>query len=333
MANTAELYDEEPAMVMVEGLPGDNEDLSGFDPMDYGDQQPPAPVIGDIAQEFWTEEDANNLNLPDPTPAPAKGGESRPQPKPDNAIQARLRIAERENKIFRERLDYILASMAKMNQPQEEEEEEEEITPFEDDPLTHVSQKVDKLGKQLERSEEEKQRQAQVEYAGKLLSKADDYTNEAIAKIGPDTWNAAMMHLANVRIEDYLERNPNYTREEASKAIGAAIVQEKIRMVHEGRNPAEVYLRDAVRFGFAAAQPKATPAPKSSPRTQIQEQNAKDKLGGKSIASVGGAPARARLSAQATLGMDDRLFREVVDDAIRDKGGRGLSVRDFIQPN
>lgn len=338
MPEIADLLNEGPEVIYSEGLPGDNEDISGFDPMDFGDEPAEPEPQGDVAQEYWTEADADNLK---PPVEPAVGGVQRPSqpqptPKPDNALQAKLRIAEREKKIYQQRLDYILQQLATQNQPPEELEEEENIPDYNEDGLGHIVGKLDKLDRKLERTEAEQKRDQALKYAGSLLSQADTMTNEAIAAVGPDTWNAAMKHLAHVRVEDYKERHPNVTDEEANRFVGDAIIREKIRLVHEGRNPAEVYLKDAVRFGFRAQQPAAAPAQSKQPAThreQIQQQNRRDSSGGRSIASVSGAPPKARLSAQSTLGMDDRHFREVVDDAIRERGGKELSLRDFIAPN
>lgn len=327
---------EDPSLI-VEVDDTEDGDISGFDPMDYGDTQPEPEPVGDIAQEHWSEEDANNLAAPEPqAPAPQPRGQAR---SPENALQARLRIAERnarEGQIYKERLDYIMSRLAEQDQEQEEEEAIE-VVPYEEDPVLHQAQKLELVNQRLEQAERQRALDNQRQQIGQLMSKADEYTNAAIAEVGPDIWNQAMQHLAAVRIDDYVERNPHLTRDEASKVIGSAIVKEKIKMVADGRNPAEVYLRDAIRFGFRvkpqAQAPQATRQPNpTGARQEIQKANARDRVSGKSIASVQGAPAKARLSASSTLGMDDRLFREMADDAIKEKGGK-LSIRDFVRPN
>ena len=348
MGAIADAIAAEPDVRYVEDLPGGHKDISGYDPMDFGDDDDdgddftPDEIAEDVTDfaASWKSGQPSQPAKQGSAQAPPPDEDAEPKEKKGN-IFAENRILKRDMKVMEQRFSQLIEAINNRNQPQEEEGEEEEdnVVPFEQDPLTHLAQKIGSVDKKMEQQKVlEKQRQQQ-EVIGKYLEKADEYTNQVIEKIGPQYWDEAMEHLANVRIEDFLERNPNKTRNEASELIGAAIINEKIRLVASGRNPAEVYLKDAFRFGYrptGATQPaKQEPVPSKpavpNAKDTIRSQNSKAQ-NTRTTATLNGAPAKQKLSAKAVVGMAERDFRDLVDDVTKDRRSEPR-LRDFILPN
>lgn len=330
--------------VVYEDLPGDNEDVSGYDPLDYGDDVDDLEDDGpdDVAEDV-TNFASNFRNGPAVAEQKPQRQEPAPQRQPKEEkgnIHAKLRIVERENKIMQERFAQLLDAITNPKVP-EVEEEEQEIVPFEQDPLTHMVSKLDRVAKQVDKQSNAQKQQQQKEQIGKALAKADDYTNQMVEKIGEENWQEAMEYLANVRIEDYLDRNPGKTRDEASNIIGAAVLREKISLAASGRDPAELYLKDAVRFGFRPSslnQKEVAPVapPKTAPRNakdDIRNANARN-ANTRTTASMNGAPAKQKLSAKTVVGMKETDFRDLVDEVTKERGRNGsIKLSDFILPN
>lgn len=346
MGAIADAIAAEPDVRDVEDLPGGYKDISGYDPMDFGDDDDdrddftPDEIAEDVTEFAGTWKSGPADKKAQPIAQPAEQDDQEPKEKKGN-IFAENRILKRDMKVMEQRFSQLIDALNNRNQPNEEEQEEEDddVVPFEQDPLTHLAQKIGSVDKKMEQQKVlEKQRQQQ-EVIGRYLDKADEYTNQVIEKIGPQYWDEAMEHLANVRIEDFLERNPNKTRNEASELIGAAIINEKIRLVAAGRNPAEVYLKDAFRFGYkptGADQPvkrEVAPLKPAVPnaKDQIRSQNSKAQ-NTRTTATLNGAPAKQKLSAKAVVGMAERDFRDLVDDVTKDRKSEPR-LRDFILPN
>lgn len=344
MGAIADAINNEPDVRFSEELPGDNTDISGYDPMDFGDEEgfdeSPDDVAEDLtnfASEFRNGPAIREDNQPNSTKEPQK--QPAQQTKAGN-VHAKLRIVERENKILADRFNKLVNALTNPPDISSIEEEEEAIVPFEQDPLNHMASQLNQVKKSLEEQKADSKRQEEKRQVATLLSKADDYTLAIVDKVGPEIWDEAMEHLANVRIEDFIERNPDRTRDEASQIIGNAILREKVQLVAQGRNPAEIYLKDAIRFGFrpSALKPQAPQPVAEKPqkpvrnaKEEIRSQNSKGQ-GTRTTASLNGAPAKQKLSAKTVVGMDERDFRDLVDEVSKDRRG-DLRLRDFILPN
>lgn len=327
--------------VVFEELPGDNEDISGYDPLDYGDD---IDDDDDDGPEDVAEDTTNFATSFKNGPAIPENRTRQAQPQQKQApvekgnVHAKLRIVERQNRVMEDRLNKLIEAITNPV-VQEEEEQEPEIVPFEQDPLTHMVSKLDSVAKKVDKQALTQKQLQERERMGKALERADNLTYEMAQKIGENNWQDAMAYLAEVRIEDFLDRNPERTRDEASNIIGAAILKEKINLVNAGRNPAELYLKDAIRFGFRpaevreqVAQPKAQAAARN-PKDEIRSQNSKG-AGTRTTASLNGAPAKQKLSAKAVVGMKESDFRDLVDEVSKERGKNAtLKLSDFILPN
>ena len=333
-----------PDVRYEEDIPGDYEDVSGYDPMDFGDEDDVDDGPDDIAEDT-TDFAAEYRSGPAVAPprAPKQTRQQAPQAPPKEEkgnVYAKLRIAERDKRIMEERFTKLLDAISSPSQ--EQEEQEPEIVPFEQDPLTHLVSKVDAVNRKMDKQNlSQKQIQERQEVAG-LLERADYHTNEIVEKIGEDNWLEAMDYLAEVRIEDFLERNPDRTRDEANQIIGAAVLKEKVALTKAGRNAPELYLKDAIRFGYrpaalsqqqAPAAPVGTKQPARTAKQEIRDQNSKGQ-GTRTLGSLNGAPAKEKLSAKAVVGMSEADFRDLVDEATKEKGRNGqMKLSDFIRPN
>lgn len=336
----------EPQAQYIEDLPGDYEDISGYDPMDYGDDDDEDEDDGpdDVAEDVtnYATSFRNGPAIPE-TKQPSK------QPAPERATQkhekgnvhAKLRVVERENRIMQERLNRLIEAMTP--KPVEEEEIEQEIVPFEQDPLVHMVSKLDQVSKKVDKQSQEQKLIREKQEFIRNLEGADQKAAEIAEKIGEENWVEAMEYLANVRIEDFLDRNPDKTRDEANRIIGSAVLKEKVWLESQGRNSAELYLKDAIRFGFrpkgfgkVAEPPAPKPQDKPQPRTARDEiRNANSKgAGTRTTASMNGAPAKQKLSAKGVVGMKESEFRDLVDEVEKERGrGGSLKLSDFILPN
>lgn len=344
MGAIADAINNEPDVRFEEQLSGDNVDISGYDPMDFGDEEGFDFAPDDVAEDTtnFATEYRNGPAVKEQKQQDQQQEQQRQpvnQPKAGN-VHAKLRIVERENKILADRFNKLVNALTNPPDLSEAEDEEEEIVPFEQDPLNHMASQLNRVTRSLEEQKADVRKNEEKRQVAGLLSKADDYTMEIVDKVGPQIWDEAMEHLANVRIEDFCERNPDRTRDEASQIIGNAILREKVQLVAQGRNPAEIYLKDAIRFGFrpsAARKEAAVVAPESVKQTtrtakeEIRSQNSKGQ-GTRTTASLNGAPAKQKLSAKTVVGMDERDFRDLVDEVSKDRRG-DLRLRDFILPN
>lgn len=334
-----------PQAQYVEDLPGDYEDISGYDPMDYGDEDEDEDDGPDEVAEDTTNFATSFRNGPaipeTRQPAKAQPREEAPKGREKGNVHAKLRVVERENRIMQERLNRLIEAITP--KPVEEEELEQEIVPFEQDPLTHMVSKLDQVSKKVDKQNQDQKLTREKQEFLRNLEGADQRAAEIAEKIGEDNWVEAMEYLANVRIEDYLERNPDKTRDEANHIIGAAVLKEKVFLESQGRNSAELYLKDAIRFGFRPSslrQKEVAPVVKApdkpaarSPRDEIRSANNKG-AGTRTTASMNGAPAKQKLSAKGVVGMKESDFRDLVDEVEKERGrGGALKLSDFILPN
>jgi hypothetical protein len=326
-----------------EDIPGGYEDISGYDPLDYGDDdddEDDGP--DDIAEDTtnFATDFRQGPAIPEVKPQrQAQATTSQPEKGKKGNVHAELRIVQRENRIMQERFAKLLDAITNP-QPLAEEEQEPEIVPFEQDPLTHMVSKLDAVSRKVDKQTLTQKQQQERERISGLLHEADNLTTDVANKIGVENWQDAMEYLADVRIEDYLERNPDRTRDEASQIIGAAVLREKVALTAAKKNPAELYLKDALRFGWRpagqttqAAQPVQQKAPVRTAKQEIRDANGKGQ-GTRTTASLNGAPAKQKLSAKAVVGMKENDFRDLVDDVMKERGRNGsLKLSDFISPN
>lgn len=328
-----------------EDIPGGYDDVSGYDPMDFGDDDDeeddgPEETAEDVTNFASSFRDGPAIPEQRQQKTSTQQAPVAEKPGKKGNVHAELRIVQRENRIMQERFAKLLDAITNP-QPMQEEEQEPEIVPLEQDPLSHLASKLEQVNRKVDKQNLTAKQQQERERMGKLLSEADDLTAQVAEKIGVDNWQDAMEYLAEVRIEDYLERNPDRTREEANQIIGAAVLKEKVALTAAKRNPAELYLKDALRFGWrpqGQVNQAAAPVPQQAPQTRSAKQEIRDAngkgQGTRTTASLNGAPAKQKLSAKAVVGMKENDFRDLVDDIVKDRGRTGaVKLSDFINPN
>jgi hypothetical protein len=235
---------------------------------------------------------------------------------------ARARIVERERDIERKRADKaeeqlttLLEALNKSNlgQAQEEVEIEESLNPLE-----AISKKQDQV--LLEVAEWKKQQtekeQAQVEETED--SRANGLIQSFVAQAeqaAPGLYTAAVAHLSNVWVSEYLEDNPDADESDANEHVANRARELKLRAAANGLNPGQEFLRRSALVGFRpdlakAAQkaPQAPKAPKPIPppvQEIAQQQERRQALG--SISSMQGSSTQDPMRGLASLPEKERV--------------------------
>lgn len=199
---------------------------------------------------------------------------------------ARARVLERERDREKRRvadLEQKLNSLTEAitrlaPQVQEEEEEQEPLNPIE-----AISRKTDRVLQEM--NDLKKQREQEVQH--QQLSQEEQIANRGIQsfmeqaeKAAPGVYQSAVAHLANVKITEYLEDNPDASEDEAKEHVAVWAREFKLRAMREGKNPGEEFLKRSAIHGFnpnVAAKPQKAPgapkvaAPTPDPQVAFQE--------------------------------------------------------------
>lgn len=277
---------------------------------------------------------------------------------------ARARVAERvarekenENRVLRARMEQLielvqenverqeLAQRQAAPQPEQQEEEEIEIPPYEVDPQAHNAAKMDLILKKFEQAEraqaEEKKRMAVINAFRAADTQVREFMN--LPEVGEDNYNAATEHLAKVRIETAMIRNPDLSKRKAIEQVSEEILRDKLTWLQKGINPGRQFYSEAIRAGYKpysvreeeeeeATQPVRRVAKPNPDVQKIRKDNQRESTA-RTVSSLNGSPAKKKLDINTLTAMDDDQWETAMEDmaATMGKKRRDLKISDFVK--
>ena len=299
-------------------LIGRDGDLFGQE--DEGEQEQEAPTAEQVAQPEVVQPEKEYINP-----------------------HGRARVAEREARDMRIKMDRLLQALQAKEEETEAPEQVEEVDP-ELDPIGSLRAQIVQLQNQITQREQREQTEQQQRMAANALAQADRVIQASMQQ-NPAVYQGAIMHLARF-IENNVENQmPNYTHEERMQIAAQQIAQKKLEWVATGKNPAQEMFNMAVTLGYnpSTAQPAQpeqpeTPAPakaKADARQKLQANRQRQAQTASLGGTVGSAPNN--LNAAALKAMDMDKFNFTINQAIKSGQlapkrtiGKTPSLRDLL---
>lgn len=267
------------------------------------------------APNAWQEaEDVGGQEFQEPQGAPEPPIKGNPF--------ARIRVLEREKRLAEERNQRIEEQFIKLTEslsklaPQEEEDPEEDLSTL--NPIEAISKRQEMILERIESREKQEQEEKEREQITEEERAADIHIQSFIQRAeqaAPGVYPAAVAHLANVKMSEYLDDNPDVSVEDAEAEVGKWARGIKMRALREGKNPAEEFLRRSVQVGFnpnGAVKPQKAPGATNqqqvqpNPAQQIQaEQRRKEALG--SLSNMQGTSVQDPIKGLNSLSEKERI--------------------------
>lgn len=305
------------------------------------DEGSEVPLQGN-EEEIVIEDDEDNLDYPDSSKKSEdelrevvfdrsrSDRQEKPEGKKKGNVFAALRRSERDNKILTDRFEKLINAIGNQGNRTETPEPEEELPPFDDNPIGHVNAKQDKILKKLDQKDVKEQENEKRSRVIGQLREADQAIGSFREEVGGEAYDSAINYLLQLRINDIADSYPDLTEEEINVAIADQAMQEKYRLVGQGKNPGKVFYNYAKRHGFKESSRQ--PAKRQDAREDLSRARHRDERSS-TISSVPGRAAKGRLSSGDFVGMSEDEFDDYVSGVSKDKGRRygAVSIADLVE--
>lgn len=273
-------------------------------------------------------------------------GAEEPELKEYKNPHAYIRVLERDKSILEDRMTEVLGllnnlSKAERSEARESAKEAEDAGVAPDpreDPLGALYFELKSLKDKLTRIEQKETEQTTGTQVREALKRADQLVATE-AQANPEVYTAAMIHLGQVLLESLADDNPKLTQKELLKVADDTLQAQKLKWMHEGKNPGVEFMRMSRRYGFRPPEKteerkpvKTEEKPTKDPKTVVQE--AKDRES-KTRAIVNRDSESRPSSGRDILKMDVNTFQRWMLDQ-QQKGnlsGRGgtAPVREILR--
>lgn len=272
--------------------------------------------------------------------------EGEPELKEYKNPHAYIRVLERDKSILEDRMTEVLGllnnlSKAERSEARESAKEAEDagVAPDpKEDPLGALYFELKSLKDKLTRIEQKETEQTTGTQVREALKRADQLVATE-AQANPEVYTAAMIHLGQVLLESLADDNPKLTQKELLKVADDTLQAQKLKWMHEGKNPGVEFMRMSRRYGFRPPEKteerkpvKTEERPPRDPKVVVQE--AKDRES-KTRAIVNRDSESRPSSGRDILKMDVNTFQRWMLDQ-QQKGnlsGRGgtAPVREILR--
>ena len=260
----------------------------------------------------------------EPTPAPVA-----PPPQPEKMVPLAALIEERERiKEYKRQMkaveDLRLQVEAMRQQQQPPQPPQHQIPPFEEDPLTHMKERL----KQVDAVEQTQRMMMQQQVQHNQLNQIRqviDHTESTFRKEHPD-YDMAINHLTNFRRQELAElgvTNPVQVNQILAQNALGLWQQATV----SGKNPPEVAYALAQKYGYKPAQVAVPEAQVQQAQQQVQTQQDKDlqtiaagqQAAAKTLSGAGKTTNDTEISIQAMLDASpedfDKMWKEKFKNA------------------
>lgn len=330
----------------------DNELMEELDEV-VGEEMERAYEEGDPGDEVDAEP-AEEEPEPEPEPEPERQERAeRPQQGPDfNRLAAKTRIMERDVRIMAERLQEAAERNERLERLLADRlgtepglKEGEELPPLEVDAETHIKKRFERVERELAETKERERREA-LQRESEAIHRDAFVAATQFAAQDPIQYNEAVRHLSGTLLQEAMERNPNKTQAEISKALTGRVKELFVEWYKNGVNPGEMVYNLAVERGFRwepqqsqdrrpAAAGARGPArvgkygegvaepprrAKAETRDDVRRARERDRKVG-SISRVPGSPSKAR----------NQERRLAADEETYEKETRGVPLRELLK--
>lgn len=297
-------------------------DISGFNPME-GLEEEQEPEQQEVEQE-----------VQEPQQPPQTG---LPQQRDLGNPHARARIAARDARLYKQRFEQLWNWIQEQQKAAAAQEQEQELPPFDEAPIDHLQAKTQLLEKQLQEKQFLEQKQRENEYIMQTLSQGGTAIQE-FNQASNGVYEKAVQHVANVRLNDLLESNPNLTLPEAERYLALEAQKKIFEWTRMGINPAFQFMDEAVRLGFnwqvyENGTQGVVQQGNDQARREIQAQRKRDNAA-RTISNMPGKSPKRPIQNRDPLKMQDDEFKDVLKILEAERGGARrakITMQDFFQ--
>lgn len=287
--------DDQPIVVMPDvDDPQRAYEEDGGDPFEAGNMlERPVPIgAGEPAAEVETpeEEEAPAEEKAESEAPEEEAEEEAPTEKEIKNPWARARVAERiarekddEIKALYQRLEKMEENLTKAvnKNPYETDEDAEEDVDEETNPVGAIRKDIEKLREKIEKKEQQEENQRKLYEA----SRAVDAVNRRLMEVEQEdpVFVMAENHIGKVLQRALAREMPNASEGQRKQEAAKRVIQMKLRMAAEGRDPVEYFGDLAIDYGF---DPEAAAA-------LVEKRRAKGQQEAKPEAATVGSEAKA----------------------------------------
>lgn len=239
-----------------------------------------------------------------------------------NSMYARQRILERERDALYRKLTILAERVQSLNQRDDQEDSESRDYERDDERDNDYSSEIQRLKKELEATK--------ANYETKSAAERANMAIRQYLSANPHYQHAAAYYAASL-LDEILDDHPELTHAEAEAAAVAQIEQLKVKMISEGKNPAEYIYRRALRRGYQPPrqqQPASSPQPQQQKHIVVDEKREAAKKSARSIQGVASSPPPNKISVETVAKMSDEDFLDWVKNI---KRGNSFSVSEILK--
>lgn len=294
------------------------------------------PIEDEEDEEEGLEEETEEEEEETPEEPPKKGN-----------VHAALRVAqrslvqaERTNQILATRFNQLLemvqnGQFAGGQTPQKADAEPEEPMPsFDEDPMGNISGRLGQVEKMFKSFMENVGKSEQINTTTNALREIDNATAVYAETIGRDTYNDAIQHLAQVRVQEEILNNPGLTEPEAVQIVAQKVINDKIRWARAGVNPGEQWVKQARTLGWRPTSKGKAPVEKNANAREAVARSREKNRKGTTISRAPGSAASKSLTVDDILKYPERDWDTLMRKSAKamGKSPRDLKFSDIVPP-